>query len=150
MNLSSNFTTDEMLRSDAATRLGFGEQFMPSDEIIANLTALCENVLEPLRTKLGLPILITSGYRCQRLNVAIGGAASSQHTLGQAADIHVEDMLVHELYEWIKKSNLPFDQLISEFDRWVHISYKVPQRHSCLIASKVNGQTVYSPDNIET
>lgn len=156
MNLSTHFTLEEMLRSDAATRLDIHEQFSPSQEVINNLEALSKNVLEPLRelvlavnpqTKADGDIRISSGYRCLRLNHAIGGAANSQHTLGQAADTEVPGMTVEEWYQFIKKSGIPFDQLIQEFGRWVHVSYNPAgnNRGQCLRAVKQNGKTIYQP-----
>lgn len=153
MQLSANFSSDELLRSDAAVRLNIAEQFLPTSEVVNNLKALCENCLEPLRLLLNKPIHITSGYRCERVNKAIGGAANSQHVLGQAADCHVDGMTTQELYQYIKASIIPYNQLICEFAKspnggWVHISYNAnADKHTCLIAEKVNGVTVYTPDN---
>ncbi len=70
--LSPNFTLHEMLRSPTANQLNIHEQYTPSNQIIANLTALCSHVLEPLRSKINKPLIITSGYRCARLNAARG------------------------------------------------------------------------------
>ena len=67
MNLTKNFTLDEMLRSETASRMGLKEQFNPPVEIINNLKALCINILQPLRDRVG-PIRVTSGYRSPRLN----------------------------------------------------------------------------------
>lgn len=147
MNISPHFTLEELLKSPTATRLGFDEQFSPPDSIKQNLTALCENVLEPLRAKLGKPITITSGYRCERDNAAIGGAKNSQHVLGQAADIFVEGMSVEELFEFINNSGIPFQQHIQEFSQWNHISYNPigEQKNEKLRAIKVDGQTKYIP-----
>ncbi len=146
MQLSTHFSLSEMLRSDAATRLGIDEQFTPSQEIINNLTSLCRNILEPLRDTLGKPLLITSGYRCARLNKLIGGAETSQHCNGQAADYHVEGMTIMELYHFVKVSTIAYDQIIEEFDQWVHTSWAANPRRSMLIAKKVNGITTYTPD----
>ena len=146
--ISKNFTLEELTRSDTATRLGIDEQFAPSQEIIANLTALCENVLEPLLEKLGKAIHITSGYRCERVNKAIGGAKTSQHVQGEAADFHVDGMSVNELYQFVKETDIKYSQLINEFSPtgWVHCSYDRSIRHENLIAIKVNGKTVYTKD----
>ncbi|MCS6818356.1 MAG: D-Ala-D-Ala carboxypeptidase family metallohydrolase [Chitinophagales bacterium] len=149
MQLSKNFTLAEMLRSQTATRLGYDEQFKPSGPVIANLKALCENLLQPLREQLRKSIQVTSGYRCKRLNTAIGGSAKSQHLTGQAADIVVEGLSTEQLYQRIKKSKILFDQLIQEFDQWVHISYnpsRAKNRRQCLRAVKENGKTKYLPD----
>jgi zinc D-Ala-D-Ala carboxypeptidase len=149
MNLSKNFYLDEMLASQSAVRLGFDEQFSPDQAVIDNLRALCVNVLQPLRDGLQRAILTSSGYRCQRVNQNINGAKNSQHLFGQAADIKVGHLTTEQLYQRIKNSGLVFDQLIQEFDRWVHVSYNsniATNRRQCLRAVKVNGVTKYLPD----
>lgn len=129
------FTIDELTRSATAKRLGIDNT--PSMAIKENLTALIENVLDPLRKKFGRPIIVTSGYRCQRLNQTVGGAKNSQHLYGQAADIRTvsdsrEDNA--ELLRCLLKSGLPFDKLISEYvDKkgrpdWIHVSFSPAQR----------------------
>lgn len=149
MNLTKNFYLDEMLASQSAVRLGFDEQFTPDQAVIENLRALCQNVLQPLRDGLQRAILTSSGYRCPRVNQAIGGAKTSQHLFGMAADINVGHLTTEQLYQRIKKSGLVFDQLIQEFDRWVHVSYNPDlnaNRRQCLRAVKENGVTRYIPD----
>ncbi|MCR9015518.1 D-Ala-D-Ala carboxypeptidase family metallohydrolase [Aquiflexum gelatinilyticum] len=149
MNLTKNFYLDEMLASQSAVRLGFDEQFTPDQAVIDNLRALCLNVLQPLRDGLQRAILTSSGYRCPRVNQAIGGAKTSQHLFGMAADINVGHLTTEQLYQRIKKSGLVFDQLIQEFDRWVHVSYNPDlnaNRRQCLRAVKENGATRYIPD----
>jgi hypothetical protein len=149
MNLTKNFYLDEMLASQSAVRLGFDEQFSPDQAVIDNLRALCQNVLQPLRDGLQRAILTSSGYRCPRVNQAIGGAKTSQHLFGQAADINVGHLTTEQLYQRIKNSGLVFDQLIQEFDRWVHVSYNSntsANRRQCLRAVKENGVTRYIPD----
>ena len=80
-----HFTFQELTKSATAKRKGIDNS--PSMQVRANLAALVENVLDPLREAYGKPIVVTSGYRCEKLNRAVGGAASSQHVKGQAADI---------------------------------------------------------------
>lgn len=148
MHLTKNFYLDEMLTSQSAVRLGFDEQFTPDQAVIENLRALCQNVLQPLRDGLQRAILTSSGYRCPRVNQAIGGSPNSQHLSGQAADIKVGHLTTEQLYQRIKNSNLVFDQLIQEFDRWVHVSYNpniAANRRQCLRAVKVDGKTKYLP-----
>lgn len=138
MNLSTHFTLSELLESGTASRMGYTEQFNPESGIINNLTALCVNVLEPLRVSLGTPIVITSGYRCPRLNSKIGGKDTSQHRLGQAADIHAIGVSNQEIYERIIALKLPFDQLIREYPdhrgepRWIHVSHGPRNRRQTL------------------
>ena len=124
MRLSKNFTLFELTYSDTASKLGFKN--LPTQEEIRNLGALAQNVLQPLRDMLGKPITITSGFRNKLLNQKVGGASNSQHLYGQAADIIVLGMKVEDLYNYIKNSNLIYDQLIFEQTKntkWVHISY---------------------------
>jgi len=150
IHLSPNFTLQEMLNSATANQLGIHEQYQPGDEVIANLTALCKNVLELLRAKTGKPVIITSGYRCPRLNAAIpGSAAHSQHELGQAADTHVEGMDIESWYQFIKSAGIPFDQLIQEFNTWAHVSFNPagPQRGQCL---RISTGTGYVADGFGT
>lgn len=129
------FTIDELTRSATAKRLFIDNT--PTREIKENLTALVEKVLDPLRKKFGRPIIVTSGYRCEKLNKAVGGAKNSQHKVGQAADIRTvsdsrEDNLA--LLRCVLSSGLPFDKLISEFvdvkgrPDWIHISYSPQER----------------------
>lgn len=119
------FTVKELTKSTTAQRKGINN--IPSKEQEQNLIALIENILDPLREAYGRPIIVTSGYRCPALNKAIGGAKSSQHMAGQAADIRtIEDTVAEnkKLFDLVQKLKLPFDQLIDEhnFD-WVHVSY---------------------------
>lgn len=144
MRLGKNFTLDEMIRSDTARKKGYVEQYSPPDEVVENLRLLVENVLQPARDSLGEPITVTSGYRCDRLNKAIGGAASSQHRFGQAADLVASNNA--KLFDALRTT--PFDQLIWEFGdadqpAWVHVSYSRRHRRQVLRAVKEGGKTVY-------
>lgn len=151
MQLSTNFTLEEMLASQTATREGYDEQFTPDASIKENLKALCENVLEPISAKLQekfgehVSINISSGYRCERDNEKIGGAKTSQHLKGQACDSTNKKMTVEEYYQFVKESGVEFDQLIQEFGHWVHVSYTAVgvNRKECLKAIKVDGVTKY-------
>jgi hypothetical protein len=145
--LTKNFLLRELLVSQYAVRNEIAEQFNPSAAVVNNLTALCENVLQPLRDRLRQSVNVTSGYRCEAVNTGIGGSATSQHLKGQAADINVPGKSIEWLFQYIKNSDLPFDQLIQEFDNWVHISYKpTNNRGQVLRATKQNGVTVYTPE----
>jgi uncharacterized protein YcbK (DUF882 family) len=122
------FTIEELCQSTTADRKGIDNRC--SNEIAANLTALVDNVLDPLRIWYGKPITVNSGYRCPALNKAVGGAVTSQHMSGQAADIDTGDRQQNKLlFEYIRKS-LPFDQLIDESNfAWVHISYRADRNN---------------------
>lgn len=141
------FTIDELIKSATAQRKGIKSQFKPSEEIKSSLTALVEKVLDPLRAAYGKPIIVTSGYRCTELNKAVGGAASSQHVKGEAADIRtVADTPAEnkKLYDLIVELKLPFDQLINEYGYdWVHVSFGARHRRQKLRAVKKNGRTTY-------
>ncbi len=117
------FTIEEMIKSSTATAKRIDNT--PNQTVIDSLTKLIEAVLDPLREWYGKPIKVNSGYRCEALNKAIGGAKSSQHMLGEAADITVGSKEENEkLFDYIK-DNLEFDQLINESDfSWVHVSYR--------------------------
>ena len=139
------FTIKEMTKSATAQRKGIKND--PSIQVCKALTALIEKVLDPLREAYGKPIIVTSGYRCEKLNKAVGGAASSQHVKGEAADIRsVQDTPEEnkKLFDLIVKLGLPFDQLINEYNYdWVHVSFGARHRRQKLKAVKKNGRTQY-------
>lgn len=144
MQLTDNFTLEEMYQSASAKRLGLDNK--PNDDEINNLKELCINVLQPLREAYGKPIIITSGYRSSRLNRAIGGAKNSEHIKGYAADIKASSKEeTKKLFNLIKTLNLNFNQLINEYNySWIHISYnKNHNRNMVLEAKKIKGRTVY-------
>lgn len=122
------FTIEELTRSTTASLRGIDNT--PSQLVIDNLTALVDNVLDPLREAWGKPFKVNSGYRCRALNKAVGGVPASQHMLGQAADITGGSQEANrELYSLLKRLNLPVDQAINEHDfRWLHISYSPRHR----------------------
>lgn len=117
------FTIKELCNSTIASQKGIDNT--PNQDIINNLTLLIDRVLDPIREKWGKPIIINSGYRCDELNKAVGGAKTSQHRLGMAADITTGDKENNKkLFELIKSINIDFDQLIDESNfTWIHISY---------------------------
>lgn len=117
------FTIEEMTKSSTAKANGIDNT--PSSEGVLKLQKLIEAVLDPLREWYGKPIKVNSGYRCEALNKAVGGSDTSQHRLGEAADITVGTKKGNKkLFEYIK-DNLPFDQLINESNfSWVHVSYR--------------------------
>lgn len=120
MKLSENFTLKEL------TTTNTGLANVPNANQVEKLKQLVENVLQPLRDAYGMPIQVTSGFRSLSVNAKIGGAATSQHTKGQAADIVCRDNA--KAFRIIRDS-LPFDQLIWEKGDdlepdWVHVSFK--------------------------
>lgn len=122
------FTINELTRSATAARLGIDNS--PTPAVKKNLEKLINEVLDPLREAWGAPIIVTSGYRCPKLNKAVGGAKTSQHVLGQAADIKtVGDKPENnkKLFELAKKligeGKIVVGQLIDEYRYdWIHIS----------------------------
>lgn len=151
MNLTKDISLNELLRSDFATRKDIKEQFEPNATVIENLKNLAINVLQPIEDNLregvnSNQVIISSGYRCERLNKAIGGAKFSQHLVGEAADINVKGISTVDLVNKIKSWGIPFDQMIEEFGAWVHISFKKGNnRGQVLRATKKNRKTIYSP-----
>ena len=127
--ITMHFTIEELCASTTASKLGIANK--PGAMEMINLVYLAAFVLEPLRQAMGRPISISSGYRCEQLNKAVGGVSNSQHLKGQAADICINgDMSFgRQIFDHIRK-NMDFDQLIWEHDRsgtyWVHVSFVFP------------------------
>ena len=117
----------------------------PSDEVIENLQALVTNFLQPLRDLVDGPIRVTSGFRPPALNKEIGGSKTSQHREGKAVDFQVPGFEPIEVCEIAIVNGLVFDQLIHEFQSWVHASYNGDEnRFAKLTAKLVNGSTQYT------
>jgi uncharacterized protein YcbK (DUF882 family) len=119
MNLSENFTLEELTASQTAARNGWDNT--PNGTEIANLVRLA-TLLENVRKVIGKPISINSGFRSKKVNDAVGSKDTSQHRIGCAADIKVNGMTPDQICQAIRASGIQFDQLIREFDSWVHIS----------------------------
>lgn len=145
MNLSPNFTMDELTK----TSQPFAN--VPGPVETAKLRTLCEKVLEPIRAHFGKPVRVNSGYRSPRVNAAVGSKSTSQHMLGEAADIEIDGVSNADLAKWIR-DNLKFDQVILEAYRpgvagsgWVHVSYRVGRlRQSALTMTMGTHGAVYS------
>jgi len=141
MRLSDHFSLSEFTRSRTAAKLGISNE--PTPEHAAKLMLLCEQILEPLRDEVGVPITISSGYRSSALNEAIHGSRRSQHCRGEAADIIVPGLAPLEVCKLIEAMGLPFDQLIHEFGQWTHVSYHEPARGETLTARHTDGGVQY-------
>ncbi len=150
MLLSRNFPLDEALESQEAERKGIDNT--PTPEVIENLKFLFTNLVQPIRDKWGITI-ISSGYRSPELNRSIGGSLTSQHVMGQAADLKFTggvDKL--QVAKWIIAEKLPFDQLILEaYDPanvskgWLHVSLtKGFNRKQVMTATFKGGKVQYS------
>ena len=111
MQLSRNFSLQELIKSDTAIRKGIDNN--PNADQIEKLKALCENILQPVRDHFGR-VKVTSGYRSPELCSAIGSSVNSQHAKAEAADFECIGVDNAELADWINQ-NLPYDQLICEF-----------------------------------
>ena len=137
MNLSENFTLEEMIASETASRHHIDQT--PSNEVLMNLRRLAL-FLEDVRKLLGKPIHINSAYRSPLANEAVGGKKTSQHCRGTAADLKVKGMTPNEVVSAIVKSGLQYDQVIREFDAWTHVSIPngkdLPPRKQALIIDK--------------
>ena len=151
MRLSKNFTLPEIIHSNTAKRLGI--QNAPNKEHLKNMQVLVRDLIQPIRDALG-PIRISSGYRNPELNRAIGGSSKSQHCKGEALDLQYwskGEVCNKEIYDWVIKSGIEFDQMINEFDySWIHISLKSKgNRKQILEAYKdEDGDTAYRLANV--
>ena len=119
MNL--NFKISELIHSDLAVQNNINN--MPDVNALDDLLELTFYCLQPIRDLIKKPMIITSGFRCSKVNFFAGGAINSQHLYGQAADFIIKGMAPKEIIEVIKNSNIEYDQLINEFDKWVHVSF---------------------------
>lgn len=142
--LSPHFTVAEFTTSQEAERRGIDNR--PTVEAMRNLKVLAQ-LMETVRTHLGRPIIISSGYRCKEVNDAIGGAVSSQHLTGQACDFicpgfGAPNAVVAHLMDL---ESLGYDQIINEFGRWVHISWSPKPRRQVLTAKRIDGRVTYLP-----
>lgn len=127
--VTMHFTIEELCASATAKAKGIDNK--PNTQQMINLVYLAAYVLEPLRVAMKEPIKIGSGFRCDKLNKAVGGVAKSQHMKGQAADLCIDgDMEKGKKWFNYIKNNLPFDQLIWEHNSkgtyWVHVSFVYP------------------------
>lgn len=117
-----NFKMSELIKSDLAKKHNISN--IPNADEMDNLLDLIFYCLQPLRNLIKKPIIITSGFRCSKLNKLLNGAKNSQHLKGQAVDFVVNNLNSNEIIEIIKNSSLPYDQLINEYNRWIHISFR--------------------------
>lgn len=134
MNLSPHFTLAELTVSQSAARLGIDNNPPPAVIKALERTALG---LEGVRMLLGAPVLVSSGYRSPALNKAVGGSVKSQHMTGQAVDFICPGFgSPAQIVRAIIKSGMQYDQVIVEFDRWVHLSFSDKPRKQALIIDR--------------
>jgi putative chitinase len=133
MNLTTHFTFEELTHTDHRTL-----DNTPNETELANIQRLAE-FLENVKTVLGgKPVMVNSAFRSKAVNDAVGSKDSSQHRVGCAADIRVPGMTPDEVVRAVIASDLGFDQVIREFDRWTHISIPnaaggVPRKQALII-----------------
>jgi len=151
--LSKNLSLAEVTKSVTASRLGIKNK--PDVWEVENLRAVAEHIFQPLRDSFGCPIFVSSGFRSEALNKAIGGSKRSQHIQGRALDLDADVFGVcsnADIFRYIL-NNLTFDQLIWEFGDednpdWVHVSFVRDglNRGRCLRACRDDkGKTYYEP-----
>lgn len=142
MNLTPHFTVEELTASDTATRLGIDQ--IPQPSVLRNLCRLAQK-LEVVRSILGVPLVVTSGYRSPELNKAVGGARDSAHLTGNAADFRAPEFgTPQEIAKFLaERPNLDFDQLIFE-GTWVHIAFTDNPRRQVLTAHFGSGPVHYT------
>ena len=149
MQLSRNFSLQELTKSDTAIRKGIDNE--PNADQIDKLKALCENILQPVRDQFGR-VKVTSGFRSPELCVAIGSSLTSQHSKAEAVDFECMGIDNAEVADWVKM-NCEVDQLILEYytpgepnSGWIHCSWiEGTPRASYLHAYKSEGKTKYKP-----
>ena len=128
IKLSENFTLEEMCYSEIAINNGVLNEVQGDSYVIANLSLLCNRVLQPLRDEYNAPININSGFRSFELNKLIGGSPTSDHCYGMAADINIKGL--NDDAFLLIKNTLPFKQLIWEkgddnYPEWIHVSFSL-------------------------
>lgn len=120
------FKFKEMINSAKAEQFQI-DNFPKDCDIIDNIIFTLEK-LDAIREEYGLPLYVTSGYRCPELNTKVGGKETSQHLKGQAADINLGSVEKNQaFFNWLvcNKDDIEFDQLIDESHfQWVHVSFK--------------------------
>lgn len=136
--ISENFSFSEFERSDTAKKRGI-INVISTAKVRDSIQALVINVLQPLRTAVGIPMPINSGYRCPELNAAVGGVPTSQHMKGEAADIATSAPVL--LARKAVELGLPFDQ-IGLYPTFVHFSHKLggPQRGQIFYSKNYKGE----------
>lgn len=123
---TKNFSYDELIASATAKRLGLDNT--PSPEEKEKLRKLAEDILQPIRDRWRSPIIVNSAFRSEAVNKAVGGVPTSQHRLGEAADIKVggkdrNKKLFKAIYNMISKGEIKVGQLIDEYNyQWIHVS----------------------------
>ena len=117
-----NFSIKELIHSDIAIKNNIDNT--PNIEQLDNLVNLIFYCLQPIRDKIKKPMIITSGFRCKKVNNLANGTINSNHLTGCAADFHIKGMTIKQIIDFILKSGIEFDELGNEYNKWVHIAYR--------------------------
>lgn len=149
MQLSKHFVLREFTKSDTATSRGLSNA--PNASELSNLTHMAAQ-LEKIRAHIGAPIVITSGFRSEAVNKAVGGVATSAHRLGLAVDCRAPGfgtarLLAEAIVSMQKQRLIDFDQVILYSNR-IHLGFKLPEsknRRQSLTARVIRGRTSYQP-----
>ena len=137
MQLSKHFSLAEMSRSQTALRKGLNNT--PPEALIPRLRNTAMH-MERVRAICGdRAITVFSGYRSIQVNKSVGGSPTSSHCAGDAVDFKVQGRTIAETVALINESDLGFDQLIDEFNGWVHIGFGPKNRQQVLTARKIAG-----------
>jgi len=147
-NLSPHFKLREFIASRKAEEHGIDNT--PPDEAVENLRRLCEGCLEPLREALGLPVVVTSGFRTRELNDLLAHSSErSQHMLGQAADLYIgsglsrRELLIKAFREILTNPKIDFDQIIL-YPTFIHVSYVSKEKNRRgILKAQGNGKLGY-------
>ena len=135
MQLSENFTLEELTRTSKDSLQAINiEQATDDLSVLQNLADVAKKLLQPIRDFYGVPVTVTSGYRCKALNIAVGGSTTSQHSYGEAADIQIDGHSVDEIFADIRSGKVVdlsnVGQVIIEKvggAKWIHISLMTPR-----------------------
>ena len=146
MNLTPNFTLEELTFSSTALRHNLDNS--PPPDKLTNLQRLCESLLEPARTLLGgHPFQVDSGFRCPELNALVHGVQNSAHKDGRAADVIPQDLDLRLCFDELRKSDLPYDQIIFECEAWIHLAVapngETPRRQALTAVRDAAGRFSY-------
>ncbi|MBS1729856.1 MAG: peptidase M15 [Bacteroidetes bacterium] len=146
MQITPHFTLEELVFSSTALRHGLDNT--PGEAEVANLTRLCEVLLEPARDLLGgVAFKVDSGFRSRELNALVHGVPSSAHLDGRAADVVPDGLDLALCFEELRKSDLPFDQIIFECHAWIHLAVarvgEQPRREALMAIKDAAGRFSY-------
>lgn len=161
MQITKNFKLKEFTNSETAKKLGIDNHAQLTPKEFVNLTAIAENILQPIRDAMQIPIYISSGFRCPQLNRAVHGAAKSQHCKGEAVDIYIKPTpkthllstlaaaraTLWDVFDLIYRT-CDFDQLIWETrpngSKWIHVSYVTYRKNRKMVLQCKDGKSYQS------